>query len=80
MCDLVPARKELIRRRGLIYFCKKNYRLASAIESPLRRFVTYARVYRLFDFRYSPVRFIIEGRGSRLRGFLRRKMAAVSGA
>ena len=80
MCDLASEKKNLIRRQGLVYFCKKNYRLTSAITSPRRRYVTYARVYRKFGFRYSPIRFIISRRGSRLRGFLRRRWKALSGA
>lgn len=80
MCDLAPSRRDLIRRQGMRYFCRKNYRLASAISSPLRRWITYLRVYRLFDFRYSPIRFVLKSHGRRFRGFMRRKREAVAGA
>lgn len=79
MCDLVPSGKDRIRKDGLVYFCRKNYRLASAIRSPLRRLITYARIYGKFDFRYSPFSFILSRRGSRLKRFLRKRFEPVSG-
>jgi glycosyltransferase involved in cell wall biosynthesis len=80
MCDLVPLNKDLIRKKGLIYFSRKNYRLARSIKSPLKRFSTYGMIYKTFGYRYSPIQFVLSGRGSRLRAFLRRKQEAASGA
>lgn len=67
MCDLASSGKDLIREKGLIYFCRKNYRLASTIRSPLKRLATYLHVYRKFGYRYSPVYFSLSRRGSRFK-------------
>jgi len=80
MCDLVPFNKDLIRKKGMVYFARKNYRLALTIKSPFKRFATYGMVYKTFGYRYSPIQFVLSRRGSRLRGFLRRKLEAVSSA
>ena len=74
MCDIAPSRKELLRKRGMVYFCRKNYRLTAAIRPPIRRFITYLTVYRKFDYQYSPIHFIFSRRGSRLKRFFKRTM------
>lgn len=79
MCDLAPDSKDRIREDGLVYFCRKNYRLASAIRSPLHRVIAYARIYRKFDFQYSPFSYILSRRGSRLKRFLRKQLGTASG-
>jgi glycosyltransferase involved in cell wall biosynthesis len=78
MCDLAPSRKELIREKGRVYFCRKNYRLASSIRPLMKRFATYLMVYRRFGYQYSPVHFILSRRGTRLRRLLRRTVPEAS--
>lgn len=80
MCDLVPARRDQIRKNGLRYFCKKNYRLASAIPSPVQRYAAYVRLYAKFRYQYSPIRFLCSRRGSRIKNLLRRKLIPGSAA
>lgn len=61
MCDLVPAkRREQVRLEGMVNFSKKNYRHAALIKSPVNRFLSYADVFKRFEYSYSPVRFIYE--------------------
>lgn len=58
MCELADDDKEdLVRLQGLKYFCRKNYRLASTMKSPMVRFKTFLKVYRMFNYSYSPFRF-----------------------
>jgi len=58
MCELADDDKEdLLRLQGLKYFCRKNYRLASTIKSPMVRFRTFLKVYKMFNHSYSPFRF-----------------------
>ena len=74
MCDLAPSERDVILKKGMVYFCKKNYRLASAINSPLKRFNTYLTIYRKFDYQYSPIHFIFSRRGRSLKRLLQRTM------
>ena len=71
MCDLAPSNKDLIRQRGMVYFCRKNYRLTASLRSPLARIAAYLMVYRKFEYSYSPLRFIFSRRGSRFKRFLK---------
>jgi glycosyltransferase involved in cell wall biosynthesis len=58
MCGVAPpAQRDTLRRKGMTYFCRKCYRNASGIESPVRRFATYWQVFRTFEFHYSPFAF-----------------------
>jgi glycosyltransferase involved in cell wall biosynthesis len=74
MCDVATPGKDLIRERGLVYFCAKNYRIAASIRSPLRRIATYLAVYRKFGYRYSPLSFILSRRGRRFKRFFKMTM------
>ena len=58
MVDLSPERKEVIKRRGLKFFARKNYNAAAAIRSPFERFSTYMMIHKKFDREYSPVRYL----------------------
>jgi glycosyltransferase involved in cell wall biosynthesis len=59
MCELVPPEaREAVRRAGMAYFCRKNYRHAAAIPSFWTRLRSYLVVYRRFDHSYSPIRYI----------------------
>lgn len=58
MCGVVPpAQRGSLRRKGMIYFCRKCYRNASGIKSPIRRIAAYWQVFRAFEFHYSPFAF-----------------------
>jgi len=60
MCNLLSNddEKAEIRRYGMPFFCTKNYRLASTIRSRLKRLSTYYKIYKKFDYSYSPVHFL----------------------
>jgi hypothetical protein len=58
MCGVVPAeQRPVLRRRGMVYFCRKCYRNAAGIASPVRRMATYWQIFRVFEFHYSPFAF-----------------------
>jgi glycosyltransferase involved in cell wall biosynthesis len=59
MCDHMPTdeEKKLVMKNGKRYLIKKNYRLCSSIRSPLKRLLSYYRVYRQFEFTFSPFHF-----------------------
>lgn len=60
MCSLVPPEdKDMIKRKGLIYFCRENYVRSSRIESPINRLKAYFIVYRYFGYSYSPFLYIL---------------------
>jgi glycosyltransferase involved in cell wall biosynthesis len=68
MCHLIPdAKKENMRREGLRFFSRHNYRLASKITSPIDRFSTYIQVFRTFDYQYSPLHFFTSQALNRMR-------------
>ncbi len=48
ICDIVPEKKEQVRREGMSFFSKFNYGLARKIKSPLGRLITYAKLIRIF--------------------------------
>ena len=54
MCELAPDRTSAIRERGQRFFATSNFRRASNIRSPFRRFSAYAFVYQFFGARYLP--------------------------
>ena len=60
MCNLLSNDDERaeIRRYGMPFFCRKNYRLTSTIGSRLKRFSTYYEIYKKFNYSYSPVHFL----------------------
>lgn len=58
MCEAVPKdAREKLRQEGLVYFCRKCYRNAANIKPSARRISTYWRVFRAFEFQYSPLAF-----------------------
>ena len=66
MCKVAPEHSALIRERGMRYFCIRNYRHAGRIKSPIRRFLAYLKVYKTFDYNYSPLKYLqIRHRGVR---------------
>lgn len=75
MCDLVPEKKEQVRYKGARFLSKKNYNMATAIESPVQRWLTYFMVYRKFSYQYSPLELLIS-RNRRMRS-LKRNMRSL---
>lgn len=58
MCEAVPeSDKEVVRREGLAYLCRKNYRYVAALPSLAQRVETYYSVYKRFGYTYSPLRY-----------------------
>jgi hypothetical protein len=60
MCDLSGDKKELVRRKGMQYFCLANYSRIQArrIRSPLARIYVYWLVYKTFEYVSSPIHYI----------------------
>lgn len=58
-CRLIPEEKERVRRDGLVYFSKANYRRAARIPSLPARWKSYLSVYKRFHYAYSPLTFHI---------------------
>ena len=57
MCDLVPEdAKDVVKQKGNVFFCKKNYRYISANSSFFDAIGYYWSVYKRYDYCYSPVR------------------------
>lgn len=79
MCEELPHAAELLRREGRIHFTRKNYRQASAIESPIERALTYWHVYRRFGYAYSPLRWIYPSLVTRQIRRLRRGLTSAFG-
>ncbi len=69
MCQLSADRADEVRRKGLPYLCRKNYRYVAHIRPAHKRLAAYLWVYKLFGYRYSPLQFKF---GSYLRGAKRR--------
>ena len=57
MCNLVEGNRDLIRNEGMRFLCRINYSRCRGIESPIKRFMTYLMVYRMFHYSYSPLRY-----------------------
>ena len=57
MCDIVNDNGKL-RTEGMRFFCILNYKRTRAINSNLRRFITYLKVYRKFKYVYSPISYL----------------------
>jgi glycosyltransferase involved in cell wall biosynthesis len=85
MCDLSGDSRELVRNRGLIYFCLVNYGYIRErqIRSGTERMRAYWFVYKKFEFAYSPVHYVF-GRNIfyrntyRVLSYLKRKMKAIT--
>lgn len=54
ICRLSESKKEEIRSEGMKFFSKINYNRASSINSFFEKLVTYANVYKKFDYSYNP--------------------------
>ena len=71
MCQELPQDSERLRREGLRYFSRQNYVRASRIPSLKERLRAYGVVFRMFDYSYSPMRFMyrqqVKGLKSRVK-------------
>ncbi|CUS34229.1 glycosyltransferase family 2 protein [Candidatus Nitrospira nitrificans] len=74
MCNAVPEHADVIRKRGMTYFCVRNYRHAAGIKSPLGRLNAYFTVYRMFDYSYSPWKFMFGKNLSRIVSLMKGKI------
>ena len=77
MCDAVPEHAASIRKRGMTYFCLRNYRHAAGIKSPLARISAYLTVHRMVDYSYSPLKFVYAKNFSRIVNFMKGKIGNV---
>jgi len=61
MCGLVDqGSKDQLRRKGLWYFCRKNYRLARTIENPAEKMRTFSSLHTKYENVYSPWKFVFD--------------------
>ena len=75
MCSVAPEDAELILKRGMSYFCLRNYSRISSLKFPLKRFSGYLAVYCTFNYSYSPVRFLYKNSLSRIMRLVKRTLA-----
>lgn len=66
MCRIAPEHAGVILKRGMSYFCLRNYSRVSSMKSSVKRFGAYLAVYRTFNCSYSPVRFLYKRNLSRI--------------
>jgi glycosyltransferase involved in cell wall biosynthesis len=57
MCQLLPDERRSLSEKGKLYFCKKMYRYISSGTAVSRSIMDYLRIYKSFDYRYSPLRY-----------------------
>jgi glycosyltransferase involved in cell wall biosynthesis len=55
MCSLSPDDDQKIHNLGLSWFSRKCYRKAGIIGNPIKRWVTYGRIYRYFNRAVTPI-------------------------
>lgn len=79
MCEIVPENKTKVRQAGMVYMCRKNYRLAMTINSPLSRIKTYLMIYRMFDYCYSPVNFLYSKDFNQIKNKAKNKIKTILG-
>ena len=76
ICEHAPEDEEALRREGLPYLCRKNYRQASAIPSSVQRMSMYLKLYRRFGYSYSPLSFILPKKMKRARRAVTSRLGA----
>lgn len=62
MCTLSGDKDELVRKRGMTYFCRVNYNYVKCnrnISSRIGRLNAYRSVYKKFEYSYSPIRYLL---------------------
>lgn len=50
---------EQLRSEGIRFFCGLSYNRCKAIKSPIKRLMTYIRVYKMFQYKYSPMSHLV---------------------
>jgi glycosyltransferase involved in cell wall biosynthesis len=60
ICELAPDRKEILREKGMRYFCRQNYGIAATIVPSFKLFWAYAIIAKKFKFSYSPFQYAFE--------------------
>lgn len=78
MCAVVPEHAAAIREKGLAYFSFRNYNRVAGVTPMSDRLHAYRTIYRTFNYRYSPVKFLYVKNLSRLMKLLQRKIASKS--
>lgn len=60
MCNLSKDEKELLRQKGLRYFCRQTYHYTKfkKMRSRIERCYTYWLVYKTFEYVYSPIQYL----------------------
>jgi len=56
-CNLLPDECDTLRKEGNLYFCKKMYRYASEGMAVAPSFLDYLKIYKSYNYCYSPPRF-----------------------
>lgn len=54
ICRFCPRNNESLREKGMQYFARHSYDIASDIKSPARRFKAYLTVFKMFKYRHIP--------------------------
>ena len=57
MCRLAPDNKKLLRRAGFNYLLKRNFMMATRIQTSLQRYLAYLVIFKTFNY---PVKFFTE--------------------
>ena len=54
MCGLAGSNKKLVKHKGYQYFLKRNFMMATRIQSPVQKYMAYLTVFKTFHY---PVKF-----------------------
>ena len=81
MCNLSGDKKELVRSKGMYYFCRVNYGYirSRSMPSQIERWYSYWLVYKTFGYVYSPIQYLFgkdlfsKKNAYRLLSYLKRK-------
>lgn len=73
--SLFPGECQELADEGRLYFCKKLYRYTVVRQGFLQRLLDYMRIYRAYDYCYSPVRYLYFGKVRRKLGKIRQALA-----
>jgi glycosyltransferase involved in cell wall biosynthesis len=59
ICGLFPDHADILRRKGMPFFCRMNYTYAATLPSPVLRLWTYLKVARMFNYADSPLDYFV---------------------
>lgn len=54
ICELAVENKSLLRNEGQRFFAGLSYKRTSAVQSPIKRLITYITIFRKFHYKYLP--------------------------